>query len=182
MRACVDGSVTLMSRLRSGIAALLLLAACGHEANSGTSAPPALPPPPPPPATCLPAGLEGAGTIPPLVLPPGCSFTLGGASATPLVITNAAELGPHLECTGVAPPAIDLTANDLYVVTHWLSPAYGGSETRDDGAVVTFVTRFRPNCPDDPMPMPISSSFGFLLPKGAARTFREANCSLPSRC
>lgn len=130
----------------------------------------------------MPAGLESAHTVSTLVLPTGCSFQGGGTAAAPLVVTNAAELEAHLQCVGVTPPVLDLTANDLYLVTHMLSPAYGGGETRDDGTTVTLVTRFRQNCPDDPLPMPINSTFGFLLPKGAARVFHQANCTLPREC
>lgn len=132
---------------------------------------------------CVPPGLESARIVPPLMLPSGCSFSAGGPPSAPRVITNDAELQAHLSCPpGVAAPVIDLAGNDLYLVTHSLSPAYGGGETRDDGSSVKFVTRFRPNCPDDPQPMPIESTFGILLPKGATRTFGEANCTLPRRC
>lgn len=138
------------------------------------------------PVTCMPDGLDGThrvGVIPP---PDGCSFSEGGTAASPLRIPSAAELASRVVCRPDAPAAltqpIDFSASDVYLVTHTLSPAYGGGEIRDDGAVITFVTRFRPPCPDDPMPMPIQSTFGFELPSGGARSFREANCSLPEAC
>ena len=52
----------------------------------------------------------------------------------------------------------------------------------DDGTRLTVLTRFRPNCPGDPMPMPMNSTLSSLMPKGAERTVQQASCSLPVQC
>ena len=156
----------------------LLAAGCdrGDGATTGGS-----PPPPHPPATCTPAGLEAAQIIRPLGVPDGCSWTGGGAPLSPRAITTPEELAQHLTCTGAA-PVIDLAVSDVYLITQTISPGHGGGEVRDDGTTVTLVSRFRPPCPDDPMPMPMQTTFALVLPKGATRAFAEASCTLPARC
>jgi hypothetical protein len=77
---------------------------------------------------------------------------------------------------------IDMAANDVYLLEYTMSPAFGGLEVFDDGTALTLVTRFRPNCPGDPMPMPMNSTLAWLMPKDASRTVQQASCSLPERC
>lgn len=162
---------------------LLFLAACGSrpptpEAPEDTSARGDDTQP-----TCTAPGIEGSHALDALRLPAGCRYVGGGPPSAPQVVRTPVELAAAIACEpGITPPPIDLEASELYVVSYTLSPAFGGSELRDDDATVTFVTRFRPPCPDDPRPMPMSSALGFTLPRGATRTFREASCTLPERC
>jgi hypothetical protein len=141
--------------------------------------------PPPTPATCVPPGLEASHVVAPFALPTGCRFTSGGDLAAPRVVHTMDELAAAYACDPTVSPSpitIDLATSELHVVERMLSPAYGGGEIRDDGATVTFVTRFRSPCPDDPRPVPSPDAFAFVLPRGETRTFREATCTLPPRC
>ena len=98
------------------------------------------------------------------------------------MIHSAEELAAAFACGDGARPAVDLAAHDLAVVNYEMSPGHAGMEVLDDGATVTFVTRFRPPCPQDPRPMPMTGTLAFALPKGATRAYGEANCTLPRRC
>lgn len=131
---------------------------------------------------CTVPDVENARPVALVELPRGCAFLEAGTAAAPRVIHDPTELAAAIRCEGVEPPVIDLSAHDVFVVGYAMSPAHGGRDTLDDGNVVTFVTRLRRNCPDDPMPMPMSVSYGFLMPKGATRTYREASCALPLDC
>jgi hypothetical protein len=77
-------------------------------------------------------------------------------------------------------PTIDFAKHQLMLAEFSMSPAYGGSEVVDDGSKVTFVTRDRSPCPDDPMPM--SSTLAYLLPQGAERSYQQLACTLSARC
>jgi len=131
---------------------------------------------------CVPGGLEAASALPTITLPEGCSFTAPGTLQAPLVIANEADFAAHLHCEGAAPPIVDFTANDVLLVGHMLSPAYGGGAVLDDGAHVSFVTMERTPCPADYPPMPTPMSFAFTLPKLSARTWGIARCSLAPNC
>ncbi|MBK8591168.1 MAG: hypothetical protein IPN77_18980 [Sandaracinaceae bacterium] len=126
-----------------------------------------------------------ARPIAPLLIP-GCSFT-GGSSSTPTVLHTAEEVSAALRCNGEGQPpgsalGVDMAANDVYLLEYTMSPAFGGLEVFDDGTALTVLTRFRPNCPGDPMPMPMNSTVAWLMPKDASRTMQQATCSLPERC
>jgi hypothetical protein len=168
--------------LRStGLLACLLVLAC--ESSSGE-------PPKPPKGedqpeksnTCMPGGLEAAHGVEVVGIPSGCRVTSGGTIMAPSVIRSADELAGALECDdGVELPTIDFGQQQLMLAEFSMSPAYGGSEVFDDGSKVTFVTRDRPPCPDDPMPMPMQSTLGYLLPQGAQRSYQQLACTLPQR-
>lgn len=133
--------------------------------------------------TCTPPGLEAARPAERFDLPMGCSFSPAGSPSAPRVIADAAGLAEVLHCPdGVTLPSLDHGTKDLYLVQYTMSPASAGISAFDDGTRVTLVTRFRPPCEGDPMPMPMNAVTSFVLPKGASRTFVEANCSLPSDC
>lgn len=157
-----------------------MLVGCAHEAESGTRQPP------PPPLRAAPActvpGLEHARRLEIVAMPRECIFTNGGTPRAPHVLRTAEELSAAMSCQGATPPSIDMAVNDVYVVTYTMSPASTGLLTFDDDTTLTFVSRFRQPCPDDPMPMPISSTFAFTMPKGAARVYAEATCTLPLDC
>lgn len=136
------------------------------------------------PLTCSVPELAQARALPPLVVP-GCSFSDGGAGSAPRVLHTAEEVAAALRCNGEGQPSalgIDMAANDVYVLGYTMSPAFGGLEVFDDGTALTVLTRFRPNCPGDPMPMPMNSTVAWLMPKDASRTMAQATCSLPERC
>ncbi|MCC7538021.1 MAG: hypothetical protein IT379_17480 [Deltaproteobacteria bacterium] len=132
-------------------------------------------------ATCTPGGLETARSVA-LRLPQGCRLETSGGMPERTVIGTAESLASVLTCDGNARPSLDLTTHDLVLVPFSMSPAYGGSDVLDDGTTVTIVSRFRPPCEGDPMPMPMQSVHAFVLPKGASRVYREASCSLPEDC
>jgi hypothetical protein len=162
-----------------GVSSLLGFACgCRHE---GADAPPETPEEPQSIGTCAVPGVESAHRVEVVALPAGCRFNVNGYASEPRVVHSAEEYAETVSCEGAVAPTLDFAASDLYVMRYSMSPAFGGRETVDDGTTVTFITRFRPNCPDDPMPMPMDVTYGFLLPKGATRTFNEATCSLPQR-
>jgi hypothetical protein len=165
--------------MRLALLLVCLLSACSASCRRGTSDEP---PESPRSATCTVPGVERAQRVELVTLPRGCAFTYSG-STTPRVLTTTEELTAALRCEeGVAMPTIDMSARDVYVVGYTMSPASVGNETVDDGTTVTFISRFRHNCPEDPMPMPMNVTYGFFMPKGATRAYREASCSLPEDC
>lgn len=133
--------------------------------------------------TCMPGGLESAQSVEVVRLPSGCRVTAGGPIAAPTVAGTAEELASAIECDANSErPTIDFAKHQVMLVEFSMSPAYGGSEVFDDGSKVTFVQRDRSPCPDDPLPMPMQTTLGYLLPQGAQRTFHQASCTLPARC
>lgn len=166
---------------------LLLVLAC----DSPGAEPPEPPKPdksesgkqPPKSDTCVVAGLEAARSVEMVRIPSGCRVLAGGTIAAPTVVQSVEELASALECDANSErPTIDFAKHQLMLATFSMSPAYGGSEVLDDGTKVTFVQRDRSPCPDDPMPMPMNSTLAYLLPKGEARTFHQAACTLPPKC
>jgi hypothetical protein len=138
---------------------------------------------PPTSDTCMPGGLEAAHSVETVRIPSGCRVTSGGTITAPSVIRSAEELTGALECdANTERPTIDFATHQLMLAEFSMSPAYGGSEVFDDGSKVTFVTRDRSPCPDDPMPMPMSSTLAYLLPQGAERSYQQLACTLPARC
>lgn len=136
------------------------------------------------PLTCTVDGLAGAELRPPLRLPVGCSFAQGGTVTAPRVLRTAEEVLGALSCpeTDLAALGIDPSQQDVYVLGYTMSPASAGQSVYDDGQTLTYVSRFRPPCPNDPMPMPMNVTMAWLMPKDATRATREASCSLPERC
>lgn len=135
-------------------------------------------------APCAPAtlGLADATVIPSWRPPPGCTYTGGGADGTRVLVTSDAELAQHFTCAEGAASGLDFAASQLVVETRSLSPAGVGGEVVDDGRTVTYISRFRSPCPDDPMPYPMNVSVFYLLPAGQSREFAEASCTLPPDC
>lgn len=166
-------------RLIHAVIGLSILSGCAHEAEGGTRQ---TPPPREADTTCTAPGLERAHRLDIVAMPPGCTFTNGGSTRAPRVLRTADELTASIACQGAPPPSIDMATHDVYVVTYTMSPAGTGLVTFDDGATLTFVSRFRQPCPDDPMPMPMNATFAFTMPKDATRVYAEANCTMPLDC
>lgn len=138
------------------------------------------------PLTCTVPEVAQARSVAPLMIP-GCSFGDGGPANAPRVLHSSEEVSAALRCGGEGqPPAsahgVDAAAYDVHVLEYTMSPAFAGIEVFDDGTRLTVLTRFRPNCPGDPMPMPMNSTLAWLMPKGAERTVQQASCSLPEQC
>lgn len=133
--------------------------------------------------TCMPGGLESAHEVELVRLPAGCAFASPGTLTAPTVITDDAALAASVTCADGASPTITLGEDQLMVASFTMSPAFGGMAIVDDGTTVTYVTRDRPPCPGDPMPMPTpASALAYRLPRGATRAFRELACTLPRTC
>ena len=154
--------------------ALLLLTACGGEEAAREAAP--APP-------CMPAGLADSNVVEVLRLSSGCSWTTSAPLTSPAVITDSDALAAAIQCTEAgAPPSVDFAVDQVHVAEFSMSPAYGGMSIMDDGATITFVMRDRSPCPGDPMPMPMSASVAFRMPRGASRTYASASCTMQSAC
>lgn len=127
--------------------------------------------------------MAGVPRVATLGLPPGCAVEGAGSLEAPLAIETAEAYAAHVRCeAGAMPPAIDFATSTLHLASYTLTPAGMGVEVHDDGSVVTLARLERSPCPDDPMPMPMQTSLAFVLPKGAARTFRTLPCAIAHRC
>jgi len=96
-------------------------------------------------------------------------------------LRTAEEIASAFQCTA-ATPGIDPAQHTLVVSQRMLSPAGMGTTVFDDGKVMTFVERSRKNCPNDPLPMPMSYALYLLLPAGAEREFKQSSCTVVTRC
>jgi hypothetical protein len=133
------------------------------------------------PSGCHPRAL-GLGDAKPLTHwkpPPPCRVN-GGGNSTPAMIRSEEEFHTRFQCQ--VPSGIDFARDELVVSQRSLSPGGAGFDVVDDGAKVTFVSRFRPPCEGDPHPMPMPWTVTFLLPKDAKRTFGETSCTLTREC
>ncbi|MCA9576009.1 MAG: hypothetical protein R3B40_13325 [Polyangiales bacterium] len=162
--------------------AVMLMAGChgsGEGAHGATTSSGAVAP-----STCTVDGLEGATSRPALVLPVGCSFQGGGTASAPRVLGTEEDILALLSCPerDLSALGIDPSTHDVYLLAYTMSPASAGIAVYDDEQTLTYLSRFRPPCPNDPMPMPMSATVAWLMPKGATRATREASCSLPERC
>lgn len=99
-----------------------------------------------------------------------------------MFVRSTLELQQLLSCPADNPASVDLAHNALLISARTLSPAGMGTSVYDDGEVLTFVSRSRTTCPEDPLPMPMNVTLAVLLPAGAERTFKEASCTVVSRC
>lgn len=114
--------------------------------------------------------------------PAGCASTPASAGAgAPQFLRTAAELESAFKCAGGA-PGVDVAQHTLIISQRTLSPASMGTTVFDDGKIITFVERSRKNCPNDPLPMPMSYALYFLLPAGAERDFKQSSCTVETRC
>jgi hypothetical protein len=142
-------------------------------ANTATAKPPSS-------AACAPSAL-GLGTAAPVQLyrvPIGCA--LGGSGGPPATIRSEEEFHAALNCQ--KPSGIDFKANELVASARMLPPAGMGTDVVDDGKTVTFVNKQRRPCPNEPPPMPITVTVGFLLPAGATRSYADKVCTVDTQC
>lgn len=126
---------------------------------------------------CMPAGLAASQRVSPWQLPRGCQRT-STDPATPTLVHREEEFRAAFNCQGAAGSGIDFGASMLVISDRSASPAYSGGEIRDDGHRVTFVTRYRTPQEGEPLPMPMSITYTFLLPANATRTFADASCTI----
>ncbi len=112
--------------------------------------------------------------------PEGCTPKVRGSA--PVVVRSEADLSAYYTCPAGVPLGVDFKAHALVLSARMLPPAGVGTSIVDDGATVTFISRQRKNCANDPRPMPMTVVHAFLLPAGAARTFGDATCTVESTC
>lgn len=131
------------------------------------------------PCSPLVLGLGEARPVTPWAAPAECAAKSGPGPST---IRSEGEFRERFSCPTDTRSGIDFTKQQLVVDDRTLSPASTGISIVDDGVRVTFISRFRSPCPDDPRPMPLPYTLAFLQPKGAARSYGDASCTLPRTC
>jgi hypothetical protein len=99
-----------------------------------------------------------------------------------VTVRSEEQLRAIYVCPAGAVSGIDFAANHLVLADRMLSPAQIGSDIYDDGTTITFVSRQRTSCPDDPQPIPTPYTVAFLLPAGAERAYAEASCTVRQAC
>jgi hypothetical protein len=111
------------------------------------------------------------------------------ADCTPKPVGNVKAIGteadalPQFECKGTTTKlGIDFKQRQLVVTTRSFSPAQVGLDVYDDGKQITFVSRQRIPCKDDPRPMPGPDTTFLFTPASGARTFAEGSCSVATKC
>ncbi|MBC8071949.1 MAG: hypothetical protein IAG13_26715 [Deltaproteobacteria bacterium] len=132
------------------------------------------------PCSPLVLGLGEARPVAPWAAPAECSAKSGPAG--PGTIRNEAEFRRRFSCPSGTRSGVDFTKQQLVVEDRMLSPAGAGVSIVDDGLRVTFISRMRSPCPDDPQAMPVPYTMAFVLPAGASRSYGNASCTLPRTC
>jgi hypothetical protein len=180
-------------------AALIASAGCTHTPTSGT-APDAgaatrasneasAKVDAPDPAASDPCGakalhLEAAKPAERWQIPIGCMR----ASGVPLEprgtrVQSEAEFKAAFTCPAGLGSGVDWSKQQLVITTQTLSPAGVGWSVFDDGRAITIVSKFRKNCPGDPMPMPMSVPVVVAIPAGGpARSLASATCTIDAAC
>lgn len=122
-------------------------------------------------------GLGAAKPLPAWQPPAGCTVRDGTGQGN-VPIRSEEAFAARFDCADGITSEIDFSQHELIAQDRTLSPASTGGEIVDDGTTVTYVTHFRPNCPDDPRPMPMQYTVSYLVPTGATRTFADASCTV----
>lgn len=122
-------------------------------------------------------GLGASKRLPAWLPPPGCSFA--GASGA---AHTEAELQARMHCTTPTASGVDFGTSHIVVASRTLSPASVGTDIIDDGTTITFLSKQRANCPDDPLPMPMTQNLAYLLPAGASRGSADRACTIARSC
>jgi hypothetical protein len=98
-------------------------------------------------------------------------------------VQSEAEFKGAFTCPAGLASGVDWSKVQLVVTTQTLSPAGVGWSVFDDGHALTIVSRFRKNCPSDPMPMPISVPVVIAIPAGGPmRELKSATCTIDAAC
>jgi hypothetical protein len=99
------------------------------------------------------------------------------------VMKSQVDFDRYFRCAKDHQIAIDWKKQALVFDAWMMSPAAAGLDAYDDGKVITFVTRDRSPCPNDPHAMPITLQKYFVLAAGGAgRTYADASCTMPAHC
>jgi hypothetical protein len=132
------------------------------------------------PCSPLVLGLGEARPVAPWAAPPECTAKSGPPGAT--TIRSEAEFRKRFSCPSGTRSGLDFTKQQLVVDDRDLSPASAGISIVDNGLRVTFISRMRTPCPDDPQPMPIPYTVAVVQPAGTSRSYADASCTLPRTC
>ncbi len=151
------------------------LAGCGTRGSAaqGSGAPAA------DPCGAAALGLAGATPLAVWTPPPGCAPTDG--FGRPPEITSEAAFGAQLACPAGTASGVDFAVEALRATRQMLSPAGIGTRVFDDGKTLTYVAMQRPNCPDDPRPMPMEAPLVVRLAPGP-RAIAERVCTVARTC
>jgi hypothetical protein len=160
----------------------ILAAGCGASASCGASeGAPAKDAKPVDPCSPSALRLPGAIRLTTWTPPERCAPRDPGSGRA--VLRTQAEVDANLECPKGTALGVDLAKHSIVKVSWMMSPAAVGLDALDDRKTLTLVTRFRSPCPNDPHPMPMTTTLWYLLPAGGAeRTFGEANCTIETKC
>jgi hypothetical protein len=132
----------------------------------------------PDPCSAAAMKLGSATKLTPHQLPDACTANVPEGDAR--IVTSIEAAGETFACPGAV--VLDFATTGLAVTRRTLSPATVGVDAYDDGKTVTWVTRFRSPCPNDPHPMPVPATLLYLLPNPGERAFAEANCTVETKC
>lgn len=135
-------------------------------------------------SACLPArlGLVNAHLVASYEYPTGCTLQAQPSQGEIVRVTSEEEFRGKVQCPAGTGSGIDFAAHELRIMARMSSPANVGVDVWDDGAKLTMVDRFREPCQPGPLPMPMTSTFQFLLPVGATRTTANTHCTIRPHC
>lgn len=190
MRSMLTRPAAALSAAALSIAALVAGAACTHtptggtapSADAATGAPTAKATQPEKgaddPCGAKALRLEPAKIADRWQIPIGCLRAQGGPR-----VQSEAEFKAAFTCPQGVSSGVDWSKQQLVVTTQSLSPAGVGWSVFDDGRALTIVSKFRKNCPGDPMPMPMSVPVVSAIPAGEPmRELESATCTVESSC
>jgi len=124
-------------------------------------------------------GLTGATLAPTYQLPDGCAPNTAFASSP--VIASEADFAAKVACPAGTSAGVDFTREVLRGARRTLSPGGVGTRVVDDGKTLTYVSMQRPNCPGDPMPMPMQIPMLVRTTPGD-RAIAERVCTVLRSC
>jgi hypothetical protein len=128
---------------------------------------------------CSPAALNLPKAKPLVAWQPPAGCEVHDASI-PKIVRTPADAKTRFECKETL-FGFDFSTQGLLVAQRTLSPGTTGIDVLDDGKTVTFVSKQRTPCPDDPKPSPAPVSLVFAVGAGD-RAFAEASCTVETKC
>jgi hypothetical protein len=150
--------------------AFLALAACGSSTADTRT-----------PDTCVATGRSLGKKLTAWKPPAGC--TVKGGAHAPKLLASDADARAHVACEDPkASLGIDFAKQQLVVTARSFSPAQVGLDVYDDGKQITFVSRQRSPCKNDPRPMPGPDTTFVFETTGGTRTFADGSCNVESKC